>query len=48
MTICPIALAASCKQCPLFKVCPLKGILGDHKEETEGREKETEEEENKQ
>jgi len=30
MTLCPIAMAASCKACPLFAVCPLKGIIGDH------------------
>ena len=30
MTLCPIAIVASCKQCPAFKVCPLKGVLGDH------------------
>lgn len=29
MTICPIAIVAGCKQCPAFKVCPLKGVLGD-------------------
>jgi hypothetical protein len=31
MTLCPIAVVASCKQCPVFKVCPLKNVLGDHK-----------------
>ena len=29
MTLCPIAIVASCKQCPAFKVCPLKGVIGD-------------------
>jgi hypothetical protein len=29
MTLCPIALAAGCKKCPLFGVCPLKTVLGD-------------------
>ncbi len=32
MTLCPIAIAAGCKKCPAFKVCPLKGVLGDYKE----------------
>lgn len=32
MTLCPIAIVASCKQCPAFKVCPLKGVIGDHVE----------------
>jgi hypothetical protein len=31
MTLCPIAIVASCKQCPAFKVCPLKGVIGDYK-----------------
>jgi hypothetical protein len=30
MTLCPIAIVASCQQCPAFKICPLKGIIGDH------------------
>lgn len=30
MTLCPIAIVASCKQCPVFKVCPAKGLIGDH------------------
>jgi hypothetical protein len=33
MTLCPIALAATCAKCPAFKMCPLKTVLGDHKEE---------------
>lgn len=37
MTLCPIAIVASCKKCPAFSVCPLKGVLGDYKapEETQ-------------
>lgn len=31
MTLCPIALAAGCKKCPAFSVCPLKSVIGDHK-----------------
>lgn len=31
MTLCPIALAVGCKKCPLFSVCPVKGIIGDYK-----------------
>lgn len=31
MTLCPIAIAAGCKKCPAFSVCPLKGVIGDHK-----------------
>jgi hypothetical protein len=30
MTLCPIALVASCKQCPAFNACPLKGVIGDY------------------
>ncbi len=29
MTLCPIALAASCKKCPMFSFCPAKGVIGD-------------------
>jgi len=29
MTICPIAIVAGCRKCPAFKICPLKGIIGD-------------------
>ena len=29
MTICPIAIAVSCKKCPVFKICPVKSVLGD-------------------
>ena len=29
MTICPIAIVTGCKKCPAFKICPLKGVLGD-------------------
>jgi hypothetical protein len=31
MTLCPIALAVGCKKCLAFSVCPLKGVIGDHK-----------------
>ena len=31
MTLCPIAIAAGCRKCPAFSVCPLKTVLGDHK-----------------
>lgn len=30
MTLCPIALVASCKQCPVVSVCPLKTVIGDY------------------
>ncbi|MBX3607470.1 MAG: hypothetical protein KF788_19475 [Piscinibacter sp.] len=29
MTLCPIALAAGCRKCPAFSICPLKSVLGD-------------------
>lgn len=31
MTLCPIAIVVGCKKCPAFKVCPLKGVIGDYK-----------------
>ena len=33
MTLCPIALAAGCRKCPAFSVCPLKGVIGDYRKE---------------
>jgi len=36
MTLCPIALVVGCKKCPAFKVCPLKGVIGDYKETETG------------
>ncbi len=29
MTLCPIALLISCKRCPVFPICLVKGIIGD-------------------
>ncbi len=29
MTLCPLALTVGCKKCPIFSVCPLKGVIGD-------------------
>jgi len=33
MTICPVALAVGCKKCAILKICPVKGIVGNYKEE---------------
>ena len=30
MTLCPIALAVGCQKCPVFKVCPVKTVIGDY------------------
>ena len=35
MTLCPIAIVAGCKKCPIFKVCPVKSIIGDYKKTDE-------------
>ncbi|MCV2367076.1 hypothetical protein LNV07_03075 [Paucibacter oligotrophus] len=29
MTLCPIAIAVGCRKCPIFKLCPAKGLIGD-------------------
>ncbi len=29
MTLCPIAIVAGCQKCPAFRICPLKGLIGD-------------------
>jgi hypothetical protein len=31
MTLCPIAIVSGCKKCPVFKICPVKGLIGDVK-----------------
>lgn len=31
MVLCPVAIAVGCKKCPVFNVCPAKGIIGDYK-----------------
>jgi hypothetical protein len=31
MTVCPVAIAVGCKKCPIFKMCPVKGVIGDFK-----------------
>jgi hypothetical protein len=33
MTLCPVALAVGCIKCPVFKICPAKGIIGDYKKD---------------
>jgi hypothetical protein len=30
MTICPIAIVSGCAKCPIFKICPVKGLIGDY------------------
>jgi hypothetical protein len=32
MTLCPVALAISCRRCPIVKVCPVKTTIGDYTE----------------
>lgn len=33
MTLCPVAIAVGCKKCPVFAVCPAKGIIGDYRKD---------------
>lgn len=33
MTLCPVAIAVGCKKCPIFSICPVKGVIGDYKKE---------------
>jgi len=35
MTLCPIAMAVGCRKCPVFGICPVKGVIGDHKKAEE-------------
>jgi hypothetical protein len=41
MTLCPVALVSGCAKCPIFKPCPLKGVIGDYKPEEKKAEKST-------
>jgi hypothetical protein len=33
MILCPVAIAVGRKKCPVFRICPIKGIIGDYKED---------------
>jgi hypothetical protein len=37
MTLCPIAIVTGCQKCPAFKICPLKGVIGDAKPADDGK-----------
>ena len=41
MTICPVAIAVGCRRCPIFKVCPAKGVIGDYKKEEDKKEEQS-------
>ncbi|HEX9390511.1 MAG TPA: hypothetical protein VF928_04285 [Usitatibacteraceae bacterium] len=30
MKLCPVSIAIGCAKCPIFKPCPLKGVIGDY------------------
>jgi hypothetical protein len=30
MTLCPIALAVTCRRCAIVSVCPVKTVIGDY------------------
>jgi hypothetical protein len=42
MTICPVAIAASCEKCPIVNMCPGKTIIGDYPKEEKSESKEKE------
>lgn len=33
MVLCPIAIAVGCRKCPIFKICPVKSLIGDYQQE---------------
>lgn len=37
MTLCPIAIVSGCAKCPAFKICPLKGVIGDAPQATDAK-----------
>jgi hypothetical protein len=41
MTLCPVAIVAGCKKCPVVGFCPLKSVIGDYKKDEEGQAKES-------
>lgn len=32
MTLCPIAIAVTCRRCPIVSICPVKTVIGDYVE----------------
>lgn len=40
MTICPVAITVGCRRCPLLKVCPAKGVIGDYKKDEADKQEE--------
>jgi hypothetical protein len=30
MKLCPVSIAIGCTKRPIYKPCPLKGVIGDH------------------
>ena len=44
--ICPIAIYAGCKACPVYKICPAKGILGDEVKKDKKESRDSEEKKN--
>ena len=41
MTVCPVAIAVGCTRCPIFKICPVKGVIGDYKKGEANEEKQS-------
>jgi hypothetical protein len=37
MVLCPVALAAGCRKCPVFSGCPLKSLIGDYRPDEAAR-----------
>ncbi len=41
MQLCPVSIAVSCAKCPIVKVCPAKGLIGDAKKSEEKKDGKT-------
>lgn len=39
MTLCPMAIVAGCRNCPIVAVCPLKGVIGNYEKKKENIDK---------
>lgn len=41
MTLCPIALVASCSKCPVVGFCPLKTVIGNFAQDSKSAKDDT-------
>ena len=37
MVVCPVAIAVGCPRCPVFKICPVKGLIGSYRPDADAK-----------